>query len=70
VRNGSVIDLRIATGKVNALVSGSDLYRVEISVHPLEDSGVDAIVKECTGKVASLIEVLQGRLSQVGDGSR
>src|SRR5690349_14360754 len=36
VRNGSVIDLRIDAGKVSALVSGSEVYRVEISVHPLE----------------------------------
>lgn len=64
MRNGSVIDLRIDTGKVNALVSGSEVYRVEISVHPLEAAMWNAIVKECTGKVASLIEVLQGRLSK------
>jgi uncharacterized Zn finger protein len=63
VRNGSVIDLRIDTGKVNALVSGSEVYRVELSVHRLEATMWNAIVKECTGKVASLIEVLQGRLS-------
>ena len=29
VRNGSVVDLQIARGKVEALVSGSELYRVE-----------------------------------------
>ncbi len=63
VRNGSVIDLRIDTGQVNALVSGSEVYQVEISVRPLEAAEWSVIVKECTGKVASLIEVLQGRLS-------
>src|ERR1700738_2800540 len=31
VRNGSVVDLRIAKGKVSAVVSGSDLYRVTIT---------------------------------------
>jgi uncharacterized Zn finger protein len=30
VRNGSVVDLRIAPGAVTALVSGSDLYEVEM----------------------------------------
>lgn len=63
-RNGSVIDLRIETGKVNALVSGSQLYSVEIGVHPLAATTWDAIIKECSGKVASLIELLQGRLSK------
>src|SRR5213080_2815701 len=32
VRNGSVIDLQIAPGKVEALVSGSSIYTVAISV--------------------------------------
>ena len=63
-RNGSVIDLRIDPGKVHALVSGSELYSVEIGVHPLEAQAWDAIIRECSGKVASLIELLQGRLSQ------
>jgi uncharacterized Zn finger protein len=64
VRNGAVIDLCIETGKVQALVSGSDLYRVEISVDPLETAAWNAIVEECFGQVSSLIEVLQGRLSK------
>src|ERR1700681_5039289 len=32
VRNGSVVDLQIARGKVTALVSGSELYRVAIAI--------------------------------------
>src|ERR1700687_1232806 len=32
VRNGSVVDLQIAPGAVRAMVSGSDLYRIEIKV--------------------------------------
>lgn len=64
VRNGSVIDLRIETGRVLALVSGSDVYSVEIGVQPLAVAQWDAIIKECSGKVASVIELLQGRLSK------
>jgi uncharacterized Zn finger protein len=64
VRNGSVIDLRIDAGKIKALVSGSEVYRVEIDVHPLEAALWKAIVEESTGKVDSLIELLQGRLSK------
>ena len=63
VRNGSVIDLRVERGKVKALVSGSDVYSVEIGVQPLAATGWDAIVKECSGKISSVIELLQGRLS-------
>jgi uncharacterized Zn finger protein len=64
LRNGAVIDLRIETGKVHALVIGSEVYRVEIGVQPLQATRWQAIVKECSGQVASVIELLQGRLSQ------
>ena len=64
VRNGSVIDLRVETGKVKALVSGSDVYSVEIGVQPLAATKWDAIIKECSGKIDSLVELLQGRLSK------
>jgi uncharacterized Zn finger protein len=63
VRNGSVIDLQIAQGKISALVMGSEMYRVDIGVHALEKNTWQAILKECAGKVASLVELLQGRLS-------
>jgi uncharacterized Zn finger protein len=64
VRNSSVIDLRIESGRVLALVSGSDVYSVEIGVQPLAATKWGAIIKECSGKVASLVELLQGRLSK------
>src|SRR5580693_6183366 len=35
VRNGSVIDLQIAPGRIQALVSGSDIYTVEVEVTPV-----------------------------------
>ena len=36
VRNGSVVDLQIAPGKVTAIVSGSEIYRVSIAIKPLK----------------------------------
>jgi uncharacterized Zn finger protein len=62
-RNGSVIDLQIAAGKINALVVGSEIYKISISVRPLVRNAWQDILKECSGKVASLVELLQGRLS-------
>src|ERR1700720_4710954 len=32
VRNGSVVDLRIAKGEVAAMVAGSDLYKVRVTI--------------------------------------
>jgi uncharacterized Zn finger protein len=63
VRNGSVIDLRIEKGKIQALVSGSDLYTVTIAIKPLPASAWQALKKACAGQIASLLELLQGKLS-------
>ncbi|MDB5770021.1 MAG: Zinc finger, domain protein [Burkholderia sp.] len=63
VRNGSVVDLQIAAGKITALVAGSEVYDVSITVHALEENLWASILGECAGKVASLVELLQGRLS-------
>src|SRR5271165_3222004 len=35
VRNGSVIDLQIKPGTIEALVSGSELYRVKLNIAPV-----------------------------------
>lgn len=64
VRNGSVIDLQIAPGKVIAKVMGSSLYQIEIAIAPLPAARWQALVAHCTGSIATLVELLQGRLSQ------
>ncbi len=63
VRNGSVLDLSIAQGKVQAQVMGSDLYQVSIDITALEKPRWEAILKQCAGQIGSLIELLQGKLS-------
>jgi len=64
VRNGSVFDLQIKPAKVVAMVSGSEIYTVEVSVRPLAQPRWRSLVRECAGKVGSLIELLQGRVSE------
>jgi len=63
VRNGSVLDLRIEAGAVAALVSGSDLYRVKIKINPVKKEAWESLKTECSGRVGSLMDLLQGRLS-------
>jgi uncharacterized Zn finger protein len=63
VRNGSVIDLQVAAGRVTALVSGSDVYDVRIDVAVVPKARWRAICRDCTGAIDSVIELLQGRLS-------
>lgn len=64
LRNGAVIDLKIAAGKVQAQVMGSELYRIEIGIAAVPAAHWQALAEQCTGSIASLVELLQGRLSQ------
>ena len=64
VRNGSVVDLQIVKSKVIAMVSGSDLYTVMITITPVTATRWKAICRDCAGTIDSLIALLQGRLSK------
>jgi uncharacterized Zn finger protein len=64
VRNGSVVDLQVGPGSVTALVSGSMMYDVKVSVGPVEPARWRAICKDCSGAIDSLVELLQGRFSK------
>ncbi|MCC7414268.1 MAG: SWIM zinc finger family protein [Gammaproteobacteria bacterium] len=63
VRNGSVIDLRISPGQVDALVSGSRIYEVRVEIARVTKPRWRALRKDCAGAVASVVELLQGRFS-------
>ncbi|MHB9102399.1 MAG: SWIM zinc finger family protein [Sulfuricella sp.] len=63
VRNGSVIDLKITEGEVQAQVMGSSLYQVAIKVTTVPAMQWQAIGTDCAGSIDSLVELLQGKLS-------
>ena len=63
VRNGSVCHLEVQTGRVEALVSGSELYKVIIDIAPLVRKTWESIQAKCRGQIGSVLELLQGRLS-------
>ncbi len=64
VRNGSVIDLQIASGQIKALVQGSSLYNVSVDIAPLPAPAWAALKQRCAGQIASLLELLRGEFSQ------
>ena len=63
VRNGSVCHLAVAKGHIEAKVSGSELYTVQVKIKTLADKKWQAIKGRCSGQIGSLLELLQGRLS-------
>lgn len=63
VRNGSVIDLQITTGRIRAQVMGSSLYEIEIDVAACPKKQWRALSAECASSIDSMVELLQGKLS-------
>ena len=63
VRNGSVCHLAISTSKVEARVAGSSLYTVSITIPKLANKKWDEIKSRCSGRITSLIALLNGQLS-------
>src|SRR5947208_11255436 len=51
LRNGSVLDLSIAGGRVEAYVAGSELYRVTIGIAPLAKMRWRRVVARCPGLI-------------------
>ncbi len=64
VRNGSLVDLQIEPGKVTALVSGSELYEVSITITTLPGKQWQAFKGRCAGQIGSVVELLQGQLNK------
>ena len=63
VRGGAVIDLRLAAGRVDALVSGSEIYEVAVTVAAVPAAQWASIRRDCAGRIDSLVELLRGSLS-------
>lgn len=64
VRNGSVCHLAIGKGEIEAMVSGSELYTVKIVIRTLPRKKWTDVKNRCAGRIGSLLELLEGRLSK------
>lgn len=64
VRNGSVVDLQISPGRVTAVVSGSELYDVAVTIKETPKAQWRSMCMDCAGGIDSLVELLQGRFSK------
>lgn len=63
VRNGSVCHLAIHPGHIEAIVSGSELYNVNIEIKKLKPATWKSVKQSCSGRIGSMLELLQGKLS-------
>ena len=56
VRNGSVCHLAIQPGRIEAVVSGSELYNIVIQIKALETATCKSIQAKCSGQIGSMLE--------------
>jgi uncharacterized Zn finger protein len=64
VRSGSVIDLAITPGRINAKVLGSAVYDVAIECEAVTPDTWRGIKRDCAGSIGSLVDLLAGKLSE------
>ena len=64
IRNGSVVHLEIDKGVVRSYVAGSDTYQIEVKIDPLKPAAWERLKKKCAGEIASVVELLRGKLSK------
>lgn len=63
VRHGAVINLDITNRSINALVLGSELYKVNVQIKAVPNTKWQTILNKCAGEISTVIEILQGKFS-------
>src|SRR5690606_38524346 len=63
LRKGQVVHLNISPGVISAFVQGSDLYEQTIRIDSLPDAKWQTLQSRCQGKISSLLELLNGKIS-------
>lgn len=63
VRNGSVVDLVIKPRIIEAIVAGSETYKIKIEIDSLAKSTWKKIKQDCSASIESLLDLLAGRFS-------
>jgi len=61
-RNGSIADLRITKGKITAMVCGSSLYDITITIDALPAATWKSICRDCSTSIHSLMDLMRGKL--------
>jgi uncharacterized Zn finger protein len=64
VSSGSVIDLQFTGSGIKALVVGTDVYTISVTIKPLPAPQWKSICADCAGGIDSLVELLQGRFAK------
>ena len=64
VRNGCILDLQIGRAGIDALVQGTETYKVSIEIELLDKEKWQKIHDDCQGELSSLQALLDGKFPQ------
>jgi uncharacterized Zn finger protein len=64
LRTGSVLDLRIGAGRIDALVCGTELYEVSVELEKLSRARWRGLVKRSAGRIDSVVDLLRGQVPE------
>lgn len=64
LRHGCVLDLRLSEGSIRARVMEDRLHEVDIALAPLDDERLAVLRQACTGRIGSLVSLLEGTLDE------
>lgn len=66
VRSGTVVDLKIAKGRVTARVQGrrKTPYKVEIRISPIDEEKCERIMEACGNRISSLENLMAGNIPE------
>src|SRR5258708_37622927 len=64
LRNGTVVDLRVGAGQIDALVAGGLLYEVSVRIDKLARRRWGALIERSAGRIDSVVELLRGRFPE------
>lgn len=64
LRQGNVYNLVIESGKLSAVVAGSELYVTQITIQPVAKANWKEIITACSGQVISMLDLLAGKLGE------
>lgn len=62
LRHGAVIDLQVTPGRVTALVTGTSIYEVTVTIQALATPHWRQLASDCTQQIDSLVDLLRGKL--------
>lgn len=62
LRHGCVLNLQVAPGMIEALVSAQELFEVRVRVKSLSDERLENLRSACAGHIDSLVSLMEGKV--------